>query len=175
MKKRPKPRGFTLVVTISLLILLVILAVGLLSLSSISLRSSARSVYLQQAQANARMAMMMALGDLQTELGPDRRINCPSNMDSAAHPTQSQWIAVYDSWNATEDTRPDSSTRFRRYLVSGDPTALRNRDAVKTAQSNGKTIVGAGTLGTVAQNGIVTAALMPIHNSEGQYAWWIAR
>lgn len=170
MKKRHKPRGFTLVVTISLLILLVILAVGLLSLSSISLRSSARGMYLQQAQSNARMAMMLALGDLQSELGPDRRVNCLANMDSAAFPTQTQWIAVYDSWNATEDTRPASTTKFRRYLVSGDRTTLRNRDAAKAAQANGKTIVGSGTLGTGAQNGIVTAALMPIGNSEGQYA-----
>ncbi len=77
--RKPKPhrdpRGFALVVTLSLMILLTVIAVGLLTLSSITLRSSAQGGAMQTARANARMAMMLALGDLQKSLGPDARVS----------------------------------------------------------------------------------------------------
>lgn len=77
-------RGFALVVTLSLMILLTIIAVGLLTLSSISLRSSSQGQAAAEARANARMALMMAIGELQKELGPDSRISTPSDAGSVA-------------------------------------------------------------------------------------------
>ena len=70
-----KPRrGFALIVTLSLMILLTIIAVGLLTLSSISLRASGQGDSMQTARANARMALMMAISQLQETTGPDQRI-----------------------------------------------------------------------------------------------------
>ena len=66
--------GFALVVTLSLMILLTVIAVGLLSLSAISLRGSSSSVAQAEARANARMALMIALGELQKHAGPDQRV-----------------------------------------------------------------------------------------------------
>ena len=60
-----KSRGFALVVTLSLMILLTLIAVGLLTLSSIALRSSSEESAMATVRANARLAMMLALGDLQ--------------------------------------------------------------------------------------------------------------
>ncbi|MES2920131.1 MAG: hypothetical protein V4819_01195 [Verrucomicrobiota bacterium] len=74
-KPRRESRGFALIVTLSLMILLTVIAVGLLSLSSISLRSSSQGQAMQTARANARLALMLALGDLQKSLGPDMRIS----------------------------------------------------------------------------------------------------
>ncbi len=65
-------RGFALAVTLSLMILLTAIAVGLLALSSVTLRTSTESVAIAEARANAHLALMMALGDLQTSLGPDQ-------------------------------------------------------------------------------------------------------
>jgi Tfp pilus assembly protein PilX len=67
----PQRKGFTLIITISLLILLTMIAVGMLSLSSISLRNSRLTVAQQTARDNARMALMIAIGDLQKTTGSD--------------------------------------------------------------------------------------------------------
>ncbi len=166
--------GFTLVITVSMMVLLAMICLGLLSLSSISLRTSGREQFQATARANARMAMMLAIGELQKELGPDRRINCQAGMDPTALAEQRQWLAVYDSWNATETARPDPTTRFRRYLVSGDRNILQTLSAAST-RLGGKTIdlVGRNTAGV---DGRVNVGLMSLANSSGNagnYGYWI--
>lgn len=66
-------RGFALVVTLSLMILLTILAVGLLSIASISMRGATQAAAMSEARQNARMALMLAIGELQKQAGPDQR------------------------------------------------------------------------------------------------------
>lgn len=79
-----KNRGFALIVTLSLMILLTVIAVGLLSLSSITLRGTSASSARQTAQANARMAMMLAIGQLQKYAGPDQRITATADIAGGA-------------------------------------------------------------------------------------------
>lgn len=67
-------RGFALIVTMAMMVLLVLLGVGLLGLSSVSVRTSTRMEAQSQARANARLGLLTALGDLQKYLGPDQRI-----------------------------------------------------------------------------------------------------
>jgi Tfp pilus assembly protein PilX len=170
--------GFALIATLSLMVLLAILAVGLLGLSSVSLRSSSQGTAQQQARANARLALMLAVGELQAELGPDRRVNCQADIDDEAVAGQRKWLGVYDAWNATEKNRPDAQAKFRRYLVSGDREALRVRDAAKTAIAGDSIgLVGEGTLGAGVANAEVRASLVPLqksgNNPSGHYAWWI--
>jgi len=73
-------RGFALIVTISLMVLLTIIAVGLLSLSAIELRTSSGSKARAIAQSNARMALLIALGELQRQAGPDQRITATADI-----------------------------------------------------------------------------------------------
>ena len=56
------------------MILLTIIAVGLLSLSAVSLRSSSQSTAYAEARANARLALMIAIGELQRQTGLDTRV-----------------------------------------------------------------------------------------------------
>ena len=68
-----------------LMVLLAILAIGLLSLSSVSLRNSGRDAAMAEARANARMALMLAFGQLQKTIGPDQRISARA-LTLAKHP-----------------------------------------------------------------------------------------
>ena len=80
-------RGFALVISLTLMVLLTVVAVGLLTLSSISLRSSSQGEAMQMARSNARMALSLAIGQLQKSVGPDQRITAPANLLSPqAHP-----------------------------------------------------------------------------------------
>ena len=89
-------RGFTLILTISLLVLLMIVAVGLLSLSAVTLRQSNQGQAIAEARANARLALMMAIGDLQKTMGPDRAISAPapSLSNTSSRPLTGAW----ESW-----------------------------------------------------------------------------
>ena len=79
------PRGgFALVISLSLMVLLTVLSVGLLSLSSISLRASTRGDAMAAARANARLALMFALGELQQSTGPDQRVTATADLAGTA-------------------------------------------------------------------------------------------
>ncbi len=77
-------RGFALVVTLSLMILLTVIAVGLLSLSTISLRGTSRGTAQAEARANARMALMLAIGEIQKFAGQDQRVTATADIGGVA-------------------------------------------------------------------------------------------
>ena len=92
-------RGFALIVTISMLVLLSMVAIGLLSVSTITIRTTSRDAALLEARANARLALMLAIGELQKQLGPDQRVSAEGSIlaDTVNHP---HWTGVWDSWRA---------------------------------------------------------------------------
>lgn len=113
-----RPRGFALVVTLSLLILLVILATGLLSLSAVSLRASTHGVAQHTARANARLAMMMAIAELQKHAGDDRRITADASISATSK--QPDLVGVWKSWT------PDTISNPARTISSNSYTAAKN-------------------------------------------------
>ncbi|MBK1827896.1 hypothetical protein [Haloferula rosea] len=112
--------GFALIITISLMVLLSLLAVGLLSLSTVSLRSSTQGEAAMEARQNARLAMNLAIGQLQSLAGQDTRVTANASLldDSNAKLT-----GVWRSWEGTDrdasgrPVAPDYSTK----LTSGNP------------------------------------------------------
>jgi len=100
LKMKRKPAGFALVVTLSLMVLLTIVAVSLLSLSAVTLRATSQAAAQAEARANARMALIVAIGELQKQLGPDQRISANSAIISTATVPNSKWTGVWDSWIA---------------------------------------------------------------------------
>ncbi|NNM30949.1 MAG: hypothetical protein HKO57_15630, partial [Akkermansiaceae bacterium] len=59
----------------SILVLLALVAVGLLTLSTLSVRSANLDAAQSEARANARLALILALGELQKTMGPDMRVS----------------------------------------------------------------------------------------------------
>jgi hypothetical protein len=66
------------------MILLTVTAVGLLTLSSISLRQTNLTAATQAARNNARMALIMAIGELQRHAGADQRVTATADMAGTA-------------------------------------------------------------------------------------------
>lgn len=111
---RFKPRnGFALVVTVSMMVLLTIVVVATLSLSTVTLRSVDRGSAQAVARANARLAMMMAIGQLQKYAGPDQRVSATAEIEGDNLPNP-QWTGI---WN-TEETKQSADPEA--WLVSGD-------------------------------------------------------
>jgi hypothetical protein len=176
--------GFALLATLSLMILLVVIAVGLLSLSSIALRTSQAGRHQSEARANARLALMLAIGELQKELGPDQRVTARASVldddsssdtpDGVANP---HWLGVWNSWEdwlnspgmkATYDK--GRSKNFRRWLVSSsDPAATANLSLARSAiPATAVVMVEASGQGSTP----VRASLVETPG-KGRYAWWV--
>lgn len=121
-----KTPGYALVATLSILFILAFIALGLLSLSSVTVRASSLEIAQMEARANARLALVLAIGELQSQLGPDQRISAPAaildgspdspEIDGVAHP---HWTGVWDSWTAgTDPTGNDEKSEHRTIAVS---------------------------------------------------------
>jgi hypothetical protein len=189
----PKPRGFALVVTLMLMVRLSILALGMLSLSTVALRSGSASFPKQIAQANAGMALMLAIGDLQKNAGPDTRITARADILDEANP---HVLGVWKSWEGSDHETTGSAagrpvspgnyktakqSRFLSWLVSGDQTVIPNTDA----GTSKVTLVGKGSVGEGADPkdpakslDDLQIRLKPVDVSEGDatkgtYAWWV--
>jgi hypothetical protein len=176
---RPVRRGFALVVSLSLMILLTVIAVGLLTLSSISLRSTSQGEAMATARANARLALMLALGDLQKHTGPDTRVTARSDIRNE-HGSNGRLTGVWDSWAIDANLPPDSSEyekaardrKFRGWLVSHpDPEAAALVETAAAAMPAPVTLWGRGSLGTGAQAGSVRAAVVGVQPQPGGLAW----
>ncbi len=176
--------GFALVVTLSLMILLTVIAVGLLSLSAVSLRSSTQGMAQAEARANARLALMLAIGELQKSLGPDKAVTATSEILSA-NPAKPNTTGVWESWDfdpesASLDYDSEKASRFRRWLVScPKPADAENRDFANSVW-NGETIelVGEGSLGGTARDDFkAVAGRVPVSTKgavRGAFAWHVA-
>jgi len=59
---------------------ILLLTLGLATLSQVGTRSSALSLNTEKARCNARLALMVAIGDLQKAAGPDQRVTATANI-----------------------------------------------------------------------------------------------
>jgi len=149
-RTRPASRqGFALIVTISLMVLLTIIAVGLLSLSAISMRSGTTAAAHKEAMANARLALLVAIGDLQRAAGPDQRISAPAVMVEEDAPRG--LVGFWKGYQASSDhlsTSKTSPDQFVRWMISdSDPRRLENPASVPRAQTPSALLLGDGSLG----------------------------
>jgi hypothetical protein len=191
IRKPLRNRGFALVITLSLMVLITVIAVAMLGLSAIELRKSAQGDARAAALGNARLALMLALGEMQSSLGDDRRVSADASVlaDSkkpAAVGTWTGWSPDLATKSASATTpridyrAPKSQTGFRGWLVSDpDPattTALLDWHA-KPAESGDKlaelfTVKGSGfELG----GGKVPMISGGSNKVDGTFAWAVSQ
>lgn len=158
--QRTQQAGFALVSSLMLMTMLLILAMGLLSLSSISIRSSGRAADLAQARSNARLALHLAISQLQEKAGPDRRITAPASL--LGDDISPQVTGVWESWRPSPDggNSYDAEKRTRH---------LGNLISASSAHTGStRLMLGKGTLGPEAgPQDQVSAPLIPLDAADG--------
>ncbi len=181
-------KGFALVATLSMLVILTMLAVALLSLAGVSIRSSSVNAAELEAQANARMALMIAIGKLQETMGPDRRISARAislakdarvGVNLASSSPQAWWVGIAgsDPNLGLDGTNPVSmSNPPVVWLVSGLEPDAGAAAQLNQPLSNAIEMFGAYSIdlsqtgGQALEAGIVrTEGATPGHL--GGYAW----
>lgn len=174
-----KPRGFALVISLSLMVLLTVLAVGLLTLSSVALRASSSEDAQSEAYGNARLAVLMALGQLQKHAGDDRRITADASISAQA--AQPYLVGAYTSWNHNFVSQPDKTisgslyttqktTSFRTWLASS-PEPSETRDRTWADQAADASWI---RLFSLEQNGFDLSA-PPVATETGGLAWAVTQ
>ncbi len=194
---RRRKRGFALIATLTLMMLLTLLAVGILALASSQNRISLQTVLQAEARQQALVGLDAAIGELQVELGPDRRVSANSGILQRESGSGSQYLlGVWDSWDGPiygksasgkgssirETYDRGRSKMFRRWLISSRNTgATRKVEGADklTGRRPGERIclVGEGTLGSefTARHYVYADLLtMPsVGNNKACFAWWV--
>ena len=130
-RREKEPSGFALIITVTMMILLSILAVGFLSLSTISLRGSQRDNASQMARSNARLALTLAIGDLQKKLGPDQRISAPASIVRSEAP---QGVTgVWNAWSPEDNNKGDTSSKDQQFIGWLASDTLLGKDNLTTS------------------------------------------
>lgn len=131
LRKLHEKRGFALILVFSLAAIILLLSLSLVSLTQIETASSRYDQGMHLARANARLALDMAIGDLQEFAGPDQRITATAdgarsgayiadNFNDATDPAmngvyQPFWTGVWNNDNSNDNpvwlvTRPLDTT-----------------------------------------------------------------
>lgn len=180
-----KQRGFALVAALMMMILMVIIAVALLSLSSISLRSSGIDNSAKIAKSNARLALYMALADMQKHLGPDKSVTADASLLGENVPRPSM-VGVWNSYednivNDPSQAAPNYSqmkgdTNFKGWLVS-KPISETANESVDYGSSD----AGSDSVKLFFENEDgrdMRADVVRVqgnHNNRGAYAWAVSQ
>lgn len=125
--------GLALIATLVLMVLLVTLMVGMYTQASIEVRSANPQRDQEIARANARLALAMAMGQLQSTMGPDVRVSATAaqldeqpgttQIEGVAHP---HWTGVWASARREDDhlvtpwKRVNGSLTDQRFTGEGD-------------------------------------------------------
>lgn len=169
--------GFALVASLLLLLLLGVICLGMLSLSTISLRTTERGNAASTARSNARLALMLAIGELQKSAGPDQRVTAPASIRKTAAKDKQYYTGVWNSgeWNPAQSEKKP----FVSWLVS-DPALLASTgNGIEYGDSSnppgGVTLVGAGTMdGRTAGSVTVPSLSLNDGSRASRLAYWVA-
>ena len=89
--------GFAIIIALSLVSIVLLMLVTLTALARVE--SQAAQIHQKKllAKENARLGLMIALGNLQRHAGPDQRVTANAEIDSAHTPSSKFWSGVWAS------------------------------------------------------------------------------
>ena len=192
-------KGFALIAVISLVVLLALVAVALLTLGNVNTRSNSNSE-IENAKENAKLSLMIALGELQEKAGHDTRITAPATaIATVSDPLDlAETIPVTGVWRSWEGTDHDASGvpepplyseklttgdldissssngRFLGWLVSGSE-ANNDADSPPDLTTGSVNLLNFETIDPITSNSVSNEVRVDPTNldNNGSYAWWI--
>ncbi|MBB5351054.1 hypothetical protein HNR46_001288 [Haloferula luteola] len=193
--------GFSLVITIALMVLLTLLAVGMMGLATVSLRKGHHVSTMEEARTNARFALEQAIAQLQKHAGPDQRVTAESAFGVSSDPDSApsgvkhpHWVGVWRTTledgsplilrnaengglhDAREDGDWDIENDLLTELVSGNESQLIYRSDRASDGEEMQLLVGPGSVGDSLTQDYVSAPKVRIgedNKAGGEYAWWV--
>lgn len=167
------PPGFALVVALALMTFLFLMVLSLATSVGINTQAARGEKDALIARQNARLALTVALSELQQAAGPDQRVTVRSDALDDASVVQRHLTGVYRADLPWGDGEPSVAVRWLASSASGpaDP---------RLAPSGGRarTLVGSGTVGAGnAEASVVVETIDWRENSlrpvTGGMAWWV--
>ncbi|MDQ8194367.1 hypothetical protein QEH59_08015 [Coraliomargarita sp. SDUM461004] len=154
--------GFALVVALSMMAFVLVLLISMTLLINVETASSQISLYQLRAKESARLALMMALGDLQRYAGPDQRVTARAEiLDNDFATANPFWTGVWDS--ADLSTSP-------RWMVSWQDQSSQVPPTLTLP------VLGSGSGGSDSAN-YVSVPVIDIdkgHSVYAKIAWWVS-
>lgn len=178
-RRRAHRPAFALVISLMLMTLIVLIAIGLSGLATIEIRRSSFAVNEAQARANARLALMLAIGQLQRTLGPDQRVSASAEI-SGKTTAEPQWTGVWRT------TMPDGKLILTRDDLAGGLSDARSTGKVTSGDlfmewlvsGQGDPVAGvtAGSPILLHSDAAVRVSKVAMKRQDGSvaghHAWW---
>ena len=162
---QPSPRaGFALVVALSMMAFVLLLLLSVTTLVQVERAAAQHQLHTLRARENARLALLLAIGQLQQHAGHDARVSARAEIlgDGNYDPATRFWTGIWD----TSDPSAEPN-----WLVSGSHTPLGNQpdDLIQ--------LVGPGSAGNDISQ-YVAAPAVEVLNAQGRVcakiAWWVS-
>ncbi|MGJ8656605.1 MAG: hypothetical protein ACSHX6_09135 [Akkermansiaceae bacterium] len=183
IRKVSKRSGFALITTITIMSLLMLVSLAMLSLSNIEVSSNSIDKNQEIAEANARMALMLALGELQKSAGHDQRVTATADLTLPVSGDDSRrnWVGVWDSSlydpSGYDIANPTNNKTFLKWLVSSqNQSSLSQQDASAVGLNNPFVIFDGTVDGTQESHDVVVDEIEIMDASgtqTGSYAYWV--
>ena len=175
--------GFSLIASLALLVLLLLVAIGILSLSTITVRTVSQDSAAAEARANARLALMMAIGELQSAVGRDERVTSPAGiLDADPETPELEGLAypnltgVWSSRRSDLSKKPDYDREapFQRWLVSsGVREEVENLNLVRSGSLREPVLIANPPVSEGVDPAQAQVYAGRVRTDGGAYAWWV--
>lgn len=163
--KAPRPEaGFALVIALGLMAFVLTLLMSMTLLIQVETRTSSDALAQLKARESARLALMIAIGELQKHGGPDQRVSARAEILGGGNyaNTARFWTGIWDTSNPSADPT---------WLVSGDPIDP------ATLPDDLMQLVGPGSTSADSSQ-YVSAPIVEVLNRANsvsdQIAWWVS-
>ncbi len=155
-----KNHGFALVIALSMMSFVLLLLLSMSLLVSVETANAHNSKLRLLAKENARLGLLVAIGNLQRYAGPDQRVTARAQIDAGSSKNAVMWTGVWDS--------NSGSAQNPVWLVSGE-----NPNPASGALGSPPSTLYAST----TEFSGVQAEWVPIGGgqnlAEGEFAYWI--